>query len=209
MKDSAISRLRSGTVRVRRAALWMIFALVLLIPRVNRLRRQRRAWNFVRIVIGFAGAAILGVGLERGHAPGLLVAGALMLLFAFFLGPERSELSVDARVRELGALIAIDVGRYVDADGRRNRVKLFIGADQLWVLDTALQTVLEVPLQQIRTVVVEPAGTNWTFRVDCEEHTAEFIYEGTFAEHLARVAEATLRSRLYRELPILRESAAG
>jgi hypothetical protein len=40
--------------------------------------------------------------------------------------------------------------------------------------------------------------------VDCEEHTAEFIYEGTFAEHLARVAETTLRSRLYRELPILR-----
>jgi hypothetical protein len=204
MKDSTISRLSSGAARVRRGALWMIFALVLLIPKLNRLRRQRRAWNFVRIAIGFAGAAILGEGVARGHVPWLLVVGALMLLFALLLGPERSTLSVDARVRELGALIAIDGGRYVDADGCLHRAKLFIGADRLWVLDAALQIVLKVPLQQIRTVFVEPAGMSWSFRMDCEESTAEFIYDGTFAEHLARVAEATLRSRLYRELPILR-----
>jgi hypothetical protein len=127
-----------------------------------------------------------------------------MLLFAFFLGPERALLSVDARVRELGALIAVEGGRYLDADRGRHRAKLFIGADRLWVLDAGLQIVLEVPLQQIRKVVVEPAGTSWSFRVDCEESTAEFIYDGTFAEHLARVAEATVRSRLHRELPILR-----
>src|SRR5690242_7468354 len=204
MKESAISRLSLEAARVRRGALWMIFALVLLIPKLNRLRRQRRAWNFVRVVIGFAGVAILGVGVARGDVPGLLVVGALMLLFAFFLGPERALLSVDARVRELGALIAVEGGRYVDADRQRHRARLFIGADRLWVLDSALQIVLEVPLQQIRTVVVEPAGTSWSFRVDCEESTAEFLYDGTFAEHLARVAEATVRSRLHRELPILR-----
>lgn len=204
MQDSTISGLSAGAAHVRRGALWVIFALVLLIPKVNRLRRQTRAWNFVRIIVAFAGAAILLVGGVRGHLPGLLGLGALMLLFALFLGPERSELSVDARVRELGALIAIDGGRYVNGDGRGHRAKLFIGADGLWVLDAALQILQEIPLQQIRALFVEPAGANWSFRVDREKGTDEFIYEGSFGEHLARVAEATVRSRLHHELPVLR-----
>jgi hypothetical protein len=40
--------------------------------------------------------------------------------------------------------------------------------------------------------------------MDWERAKAEFIYEGGFAEHLARVADATVRSRLRRELPVLR-----
>jgi hypothetical protein len=205
--DSPIPPFRAAWDRLRRGALWVIFALVLLIPKVNRLRRQRRAWNLVRILMAFAGAAILPFGAARGQALTLLVAGAL-LLFALVVTPERtkfsSALSIDARARELGALIALDGGCYIDAAGSRPRAKLFIGPDRLWALDAALQVLLEIPLQQIRTVVVEPAGTDWRFRVDGERTIAEFIYEGNFAEHLARVAEATVRSRLYRELPVLR-----
>jgi hypothetical protein len=40
--------------------------------------------------------------------------------------------------------------------------------------------------------------------VDGERTKTEFIYEGSFAQHLAGVAEATVRSRLNRELPVLR-----
>ena len=206
--DSPISPGRAAGARLRRGALWVIFALVLTIPKVNRLRRQRRAWNFVRILTGLAGAAMLAFGAARGHAPTPLVAGLLMLLFALFVTPERpkfsSAVSIDARARELGALITVDGGRYIDAAGSRPRAKLFIGPDRLWALDAALQVLLEIPLQQIRTVVVEPSGAGWSFRVDCERTAAEFIYEGAFAEHLARVADATVRSRLYRELPVLR-----
>jgi hypothetical protein len=50
---------------------------------------------------------------------------------------------------------------------------------------------------------VEPSGTGWSFRVDCERTKTEFIYEGSFAQHLAGVAEATVRSRLNRELQVL------
>ena len=35
--------------------------------------------------------------------------------------------------------------------------------------------------------------------------TAHFRYDGVFAEHLARVAENTVRNLLRKELPILRE----
>jgi hypothetical protein len=208
MKDSPISRLRAGAARLRRGGLWLIFALVLMIPKLNRLRRHRRAWNFGRLIAGLAGAAMLAFGVARGHALTPLVAGALMLLFVVLLNPARPEFSpafsIDARARELGALIAVDGGRYIDAAGSRPRAKLFLGPDRLWVLDAALHVLVEIPLQQVRTVSVEPAGTDWSFRVDWEQATAEFIYHGSFAEHLARVADATVRSLLYRELPVLR-----
>src|ERR1700730_15763318 len=182
--DSPISPWRAAAARLRRGALWVIFALVLLIPKVNRLRRRRRAWNLIRIFVAFAGAAMLTFGAARGHALTLIVAGVLMLLFALVVPPERpgfsSASSIDARARELGALITVDGGRYIDAAGSRLRAKLFIGADRLWALDAALQVLLEIPLQQIRAVFAEPAGTGWSFRVDFQQTTAEFIYEGSF-----------------------------
>lgn len=208
MNNSTISPMRAGAAQLRRGALWMVFALVLLIPKLNRLRRRGRAWNFVRIFVAVAGAAMLVLGLGRGHALTLLVAGALMLLFALLLTTERPELSpgfsIDARAKELEALIVVDGGRYVGGAGSWHRAKLFIGPGRLWVLDAALQVLLEIPLQQIRNAFVEPAGAVWTFRVEWERTTAEFIYEGTFAEHLARVADATVRSLLHRQLPVLR-----
>jgi hypothetical protein len=203
MTDSSISILRAGAARLRRGGLWVIFALVLMIPKVNRLRR-RRAWNLIRILVAMAGAAILVVGLARGHGFALIFVGALMLVVGLLLSAERPEISIDARAKELGALVTVDGGRYIDAAGNGHRSKLFVGPDRLWALDSALHVLLEIPLTQVRTLVVEPSGTGWSFRVDGEKTKAEFIYEGSFAQHLADVAEATVRSRLNRELPVLR-----
>jgi hypothetical protein len=174
-----------------------------MIPKVNRLRRRRRAWIFIRILVAIAGTAILVFGLARGHGFALIFVGALMLLFGLLLSTERPEISVDARAKELGALITVDGGHYIDAARNRHRTKLFVGPDRLWALDSALHVLLEIPLTQVRTLVVEPSGAGWSFRVDGQTKT-EFIYEGSFAQHLAGVAEATVRSRLNRELPILR-----
>jgi hypothetical protein len=203
MTDSSISILRAGAARLRRDGLWLIFALVLMIPKVNRLRRRRRAWIFIRILVAIAGTAILVFGLARGHGFALIFVGALMLLFGLLLSTERPEISIDARAKELGALITVDGGRYIDAAGNRHRTKLFVGPDRLWALDSALHVLLEIPLTQVRTLVVEPSGTNWSFRLDGQLMKAEFIYEGSFAQHLAGVAEATVRSRLNRELQVL------
>src|SRR5260370_2612493 len=201
-KDETISPLRARAARLRRGTLWLIFGLILLIPKVNRLRRRGRLWSFVRIIIALAGVAILAVGVARGHSYALVAAGALMLLFALVVSPERRQFSVDARARELGALIVVDGGNYVDASGGRRRTKLFLAPDRLWVLGAALEVLLEIPLQQIRSLSVRPTGTDCSLRVEWAEATAEFLYEGTFGEHLACVAEATVRSRLYRELPV-------
>lgn len=203
MTDSPISILRAGAARLRRGGLWVIFVLILMIPKVNRLRRHRKAWNFVRILMVIAGAAMMLLGVTRGHVVTLLITGAFLLLLGLLLRAERPEISTDARAKELGALIAVDAGHYIDAAGNRHRTKLFIGPDRLWALDSALHVLLEIPLTQVRTLVVEPSGTDWNFRVDCERTKAVFIYDGSFAQHLAGVAEATVRSRLNRELPVL------
>lgn len=204
MTDSTISLVRAGAARARRGALWVIFGLVLLIPKLNRLRRRRRVWNIVRIILGVAGGAIFAFGEVRGHVFALLLTGALMLVFAIIVDAERPELSVDTRARELGALVVVEGGRYMDAGGRAQHVKLFIGPDRLWALGAGLRVLLEIPLQQIRNLYAVAVGAGWSLRVEWEQTTTEFMYEGSFAEHLARVADATIRSRLYRELPVLR-----
>jgi hypothetical protein len=210
--DSTSSVLGAAAARLRRGALWVIFALVLLIPKTIRLRRRRRTWNIIRVLAAFAGAGMLVLGAARGYDATPIVAGAILLLLALLVRAARTERapgfspasSVDARARELGALIAVDGGRYIDGGGRPHRAKLFVGPDQLWVLDAALHVLLEIPMPQIRMLVAEPSGEDWRFRVHCENSTAEFIYKGSFAQHLAGVADATIRSRLNRELPVLR-----
>jgi hypothetical protein len=203
-EDSRIAPLRAGLARLRRGVLWLIFGLVLIIPKMNRLRRHRREWNFGRLIAGVAGMGMILRGAVGGHDLALLVTGVAVLLFALALAPERAGLSTDERARQLGALIVVDGGRYLDGAGVLRPAKLFIGSDRLWVLNPALQVSLELPLGQIRTLIVEPAGTIWRLRLDCDQSAAQFVYEGSFAEHLARVASETLRSQLYRELPVLR-----
>jgi hypothetical protein len=203
-KDDTISLLRVGAARLRRGVLWVIFGLILMIPKVNRLRGQKKLWNFIRVLVAFAGAGMLALGVLSGHSYALLAAGALMLLFALVMSATGAHLSVDARARELGALIVVDGGCYIDSAGSRHRAKLFLAPDRLRVLDSALQVLLEIPLQQIRSLSVRPAGIHWNLRIEGAETAAEFTYEGSFAEHLARVADAMVRSRLSHELPVFR-----
>ena len=115
-------------------------------------------------------------------------------------------------------LVVVDGGEYIDP-GRPNRapsvrrveVRLFVGSQQLGVLDTALNTLLEIPITQIAALRVERVGeepqkpnADWKLHVTWKGSTAEFVYRGPFGEHLARVAESTIGSQLRRELPVLR-----
>lgn len=204
VKNEAISPLRASAARLGRGVLWAIFALVLMIPKVNRLRRRTQTWNSVRVLMAVTGAGMLALAAASGYTIMPLATGVLMLLFALIVAPKRPERSIDTRARELGALIVVDGGRYIDASGRPHRVKLFLAPDRLLVLNLRLQILAEIPLQEIRTLAAKPAGADWSLRVQWAETTAKFVYEGTFGEHLARVAEATLRGQLHRELPVFR-----
>jgi hypothetical protein len=201
--ESPTYGLRAGAVRLRRAVLWLIFGSILMIPKINRLRRHRRAWNFGRSLAGLAGVAMIAIAAAGQHKFAMIALGALALLLALLLAPERPKRSVDARARELGALVVVDGGVYSSDAQAPRRAMLFIGSDRLWVLNSALAVLSEIPLQQLRELILEPAGADWKLRLDCGQTAAEFLYQGNFAEHMARVADETLRSRLHRELPVL------
>ena len=109
----------------------------------------------------------------------------------------------------------VDGGEYVDPsrgpDVSHVEARLFVGSQRIWVLDTALNMLLEIPIAQIATLRVDRAGgepqepnADWKLHVTWKRSTAEFIYRGPFGEHLARVAETTIGSQLRRELPVLR-----
>jgi hypothetical protein len=181
----------------------VIFAMVLLIPKLNRLRRRRGLWNLIRLVTSLAAMAVLAIGVDRGLGAAPVVVAAAMLLFALLAKPERQRISIDARRRELGALVVVDGGLYAEGAGNRRRVKLFIAADRVWVLDRDLQVLLELPCGRIRAQSVESSGDRWSFLLECGDEKREFVYEGVFAEHLARVAAAMVRSQMQRELPVL------
>lgn len=201
--ESPTHGFRAGAVRLRRAVLWLIFGSILMIPKINRLRRHRRAWNLCRFFVALAAVAMIAIGAAEQHKFAMIALGVLALLLALLLAPERPKRSVDARARELGALVVVDGGVY-SSDAQAPRAMLFVGSDRLWVLNSALVVLSEIPLRQLRDLILEPEGADWKLRLDCGQSAAEFLYQGNFAEHLARVADETLRSRLHRELPVLR-----
>jgi hypothetical protein len=199
-----VAEARAETVplgeRLRRAALFVLFGLVLLIPKTLSLRRRRDLWNVLRLVAGAVGAVLffskLGGWLE-------LLVGLALLLFALLARPAKERKTVDAVARELGALIVLNGGR-LRRENNDSAVRLFLSPEVIYVLDLSHQPVLEIPLAEVREARAASAGENWKLVIESEAGAAEFCYDGFFAEHLARVAETTLRSRLRRELPVLR-----
>jgi hypothetical protein len=210
--------------RLRRGLLWLLFAVVLMVPKIIAARRRTASWNRMRLAAAALGAAAIVAGLAVN--PGnpartmTIAAGALLAGLALLIPPDRSAASpssstlIDLRARALGALVVVDGGEYTDLNSTpaaRVETRLFVGPQQLWVLDTALNALMEIPIAQITAMRVEREGAEpqverdiWKLHVAWECSTAEFIYRGPFAEHLARVAESTIGSQLRRELPVLR-----
>jgi hypothetical protein len=203
-EQTATTRSEGILPRVRRAALWLLFALLLVFPKMIRLRRSARAWNALRVAVALLGAGSLALGVAGPARIAEIIAGILLLALALLIPPERAKLSVDQRARELGAFVAVDGGRYQPQGQGALPVRLFVGPQHIWILDAALRTLREMPLAQLETLRAEPAPDGWRLLLMGRGATAELGYRGPFAEHLARVAESTVRSQLRRELPILR-----
>jgi hypothetical protein len=224
-QEAKIETSEGIVTRLRRGLLWLLFAVVLTVPKIIAARRRTESWNRMRLAATSLGAAAIVAGLALNLAnPARIMtiaAGALLAALAILIPPDKSAASpsssalIDLRARALGALVVVDGGEYTDLSlmppARRAETRLFVGRQELWVLDTALNTLMEIPIAQITTMRVDREGAEsqaaketWKLHVAWERSTAEFIYRGPFAEHLARVAESTIGSQLRRALPVLR-----
>jgi len=205
----ALTQQESFGKKLRNAAVGILFASVLLIPRLMRLRRNPRSWRLFCILLGIAGAALVVLPLGLGNNYLYALVGMVMFIAAILLPPAKPVMSADDKARELGALVVVNGGQYRSQNAAAASVQLFVGAETISALDSLFQPLLVIPVAEITLARAEQSGEHWLVRVVWPDHTAEFSYSGIFAEHLARVAESTLRSVMRPSLPVIPQARAA
>ncbi len=207
--NPALSQPEGLGKRLRQLAVGALFALVLLIPKILDVRRNPRSWMVLRIFLGVAGAAlaVLPLGLGTGFVPAIV--GLAMFISAILLPPAKPDANADDKAHELGALVVVNGGRFQPGSAPSAAVQLYVGAKSVWALDRRFQPLLEIPVSEITTACAEQSEESWRLRMTWATHTAEFSYGGIFAEHLARVAETTIRGVMRPALPVFPQRRAA
>jgi hypothetical protein len=224
----------STAVRLRNFGLGALFALVLLLPKLLNLRRDRRSWLAFRILLALAGASLVILPLSLWNSWTAGIAGLAMFLAAILLPAAKPDTTLADTAARLGALVIVNGGVYQPENGQPedahsenwqhetaqlenaqaemtppSTAQLFVCPDRIWALDSHLHPLLVIPTSQISSAIASESAGDWIVRIRWAEHTADFHYRGIFAEHLARVAESTLRSVIHPALPIIPQKRAA
>ena len=204
----------AARTRARRVAIAVLFSAILLIPRLRRLRRRPGPWLVLRIVVAAAGAALIWRFFRLGAGPASLVVGLAFLILGVVVRSRPEKKTVDDVARDLNALVVVNGGDFSAAGNAHRDVSIAVGAERLVVLTRAYERLAEIPLDATRQISTGLAGANghrssevWELRIDWEAEgpeTARFRFQGTFAEHLARVAGQTITSVWKKSLPVIR-----
>jgi hypothetical protein len=206
---TAASQHEGTGARLRNLMIGAVFAVVLLIPKLLHIRRNAQSWMAFRVFLGFAGAALVILPLSLWNSWLAAIAGLGMFLAAILLPPAEPHNFADDKARELGALVIVNGGKYHPGNAAPAPVQLFVGAEQIWALDSHFQPLVVIPAAEITSANALQKKDRWILQVRWSNNAAEFFYQGVFAEHFARVAESTLGSVMHSPLPILPKSRAA
>ena len=208
---TAASQHEGTGARLRNLVIGAMFAAVLLIPKLLRIRRNAQSWMAFRIFLGFAGAALVILPLSLWNSWLAAIAGLAMFLAAILLPPAEPRTIPDEKARELGALVIVNGGKYQPGNTAPAFVQLFVGAERIWALDPQFQPLLVIPAAEILSAnaIQAQAKNHWILQVRWSDNAAEFSYQGIFAEHFARVAESSLGGVMHSPLPILPRGRAA
>ena len=211
-------------VRIRNFALGALFAVVLLLPKLLNIRRDPRSWLAFRILLAFAGASLVVLPFSLWNSWHAGIAGLAMFLAAILLPAAKPDTTLADTAARLGALVIVNGGVYQSQHGRSQNgelenaqlqdapgsaVRLFVCPDRIWALDLQLRPLIVIATAQISSAIASELGGSWIVRIRWAEHTADFQYRGIFAEHLARVAESTLRGVIHPTLPVIPQKRAA
>jgi hypothetical protein len=198
----------------KRAALFVLFGTMLMIPRIRRARRRVWAWTCIRMS-GAVFAGLLIWRYERARVGvGALALALALLAFSLLVRASSAEKSPDALARELNALIVLNGGtfRQSPASTPVGPSQIFVCTDQIIVMGPRERRLLEIPTGMVRSLTARPVAKSrkgfdsWQVEVQWladEARSTTFRYDGAFAEHLARVTESILRSQWKRGLPVI------
>src|SRR5262249_4765963 len=197
------------SARLRNALVGTAFAFVLVIPRLLHLRRNPRSWAAFRTLLGIAGAAFVILPLSLWNSYLLAIVGLIMFITAILLPPAHPDTSAEDKAIELGALVVVNGGPYQPGNGPAAPVRLYVGHEHLWALDRTLQPLVVIPISEISAAKAEKSASQWLLHLQWHDRSAEFAYRGVFAEHLARVAESTVRGVMRPALPVITHRRAA
>jgi hypothetical protein len=211
--NATFKRAIPGPVRqatkLRKALVGTLFALVLVVPKTLRLQRNERFRMIFRVALGIVGAAFVVLPLGLWNSYLFAVLGLAMFILAILLPAAKPKMSADDKARQLQALVVINGGEYRVGETSLVPVRLFVGREHIWALDSRWQPLLVIPLNEVASAQAEETGGGWHLRIRWATNSAEFAYHGFFSEHLARVAESTLATVIRSSLPVLSQSRAA
>jgi hypothetical protein len=204
----------TSVARLRNFGLGALFALVLLVPKLLNVRRDHRSWLAFRVLLAIAGASLVILPLSLWNSWHAAIAGLAMFLASILLPGAKPDTTLADTAARLGALVIVNGGGYQLENGQLedappSAVQLFVCSERIWALDSHLRPVLLIPISQISSATAAQSAGDWILRIRWADRTADFHYHGIFAEHLARVAESTLRSVIHPPLPVLPQKRAA
>jgi hypothetical protein len=200
--NPAASQTANALARLQKMLIGALFAGVLLVPKILNLRRDERSWTAFRVLLGIAGAGFVILPLAFWNSWLAAIAGLAMFLTAALLPPAIATVTADDKAREFGALVIVNGGKTRMSNGVAVPVRLLVGTDNLWALDSHLQTRLIIPVAEVTSVYSEETENGWVVRLRRPSNVEEFAYRGVFAEHFAKVTENTILAVMRSGLPV-------
>lgn len=175
-----------------------LFLLLQRFPRLLKFQRSESSWSIFRFLLGCFGAALVVLPLSFwvGWVTGIVVPLAGMALFvaSILLPPPELESETDRKARELGASTMVSGGEYQPGNAPSTQARLFISSAHIWALDKNFDPLLVIPTPEISAVYVDSLLNRWLLHIRWEGHTAEFSFDGLFAERFARLAEDSIKA---------------
>ena len=200
------------TSRLRQQLEALMFRAAQLAPKLRRLRQNPSSWFAIRLIMGLSGAALVVLPLSFGYFLILPILGMALFLTAALLPPAPHEVTDEEIARELGAHRVLEGGDYQAGTVLGFPAKIFVGSDDLWVLDPLHRTLLAIPIAEIGSANAEETSGKWAFRICWRGGEALFAYDGMFAEFHAHAAQETIRGAMREQhpaKPLTRAAGAG
>lgn len=192
--------------RLRALLVSATFAAIRFGQAILRIRHSNNSWLIFRILLGMAGAALVVLPLSLWSNWLAAPVGLTMFLASILLPPARPDLNVNEKARELGVLMVVNGGSYKLGENLRAHVRLFIGAEDVFALNSRLQPLLIMPCAEITSTNLIRRHGRWVLQVFWAEEASEFSYHGVFAEHFARAAQTSVAGVMLPPRPLLRKS---
>ncbi|HEY2823124.1 MAG TPA: hypothetical protein VGJ06_18920 [Candidatus Acidoferrum sp.] len=207
--NPAASQTANAFARLQKMFIGALFAGVLLVPKILNLRRDERSWTVFRVLLGIAGAGFVILPLAFWNSWLAAIAGLAMFLTAALLPPAIANVTADDKAREFGALVVVNGGKFRMSNGVAAPVSLLVGTENIWALDSHLQTRLIIPVGEVGSVYSEETENGWVVRLRRPNNVEEFAYRGVFAEHFAKVAENTIHGVMRPGQPLPQKARAA